>query len=97
MALVLFALVWFVAARVRAGVIGHASWASVARDLGAVAVAGIIGLVVAPLVSERLASTQSYDWTGHVSVWSALVEVVGGLLMLLGVVALLIVPLLFPF
>ena len=77
-ALVLFALVWFVAARLRAGVIGHASWAAVARDLGAVAVAGIVGLVVAPLVSERLASTQSYEWTGHISVWSALVEVVGG-------------------
>ena len=94
-ALVLFALVWFVAARVRAGVIGHASWASVARDLGAVAVAGIIGLVVAPLVSERLASTQSYDWTGHISVWSALIEVVGGRLQigvvlwgLLGLIAL---------
>ena len=81
-ALVLFALVWFVAARVRGGVIGHASWGSVARDLGAVAVAGIIGLVVAPLVSERLASTQSYEWTGHISIWSALVEVVGGRLQL---------------
>lgn len=94
-ALVLFALVWFVAARVRGGVIGHASWGSVARDLGAVAVAGIIGLVVAPLVSERLASTQSYEWTGHISIWSALVEVVGGRLQigvvlwgLLGLIAL---------
>jgi hypothetical protein len=29
-------------------------------------------------VSARLASTQSYEWTGHVSMWTALVEVVGG-------------------
>ncbi|WP_353509773.1 DUF6541 family protein [Intrasporangium sp.] len=77
-ALVMFALVWFVAARLRAGIIGHASWASVIRDLGAVAIAGIIGLVAAPLVSDRLALTQSYEWTGHVSVWRALIEVVGG-------------------
>ena len=77
-ALVLFALVWFVAARLRSGINGHASWASVARDLGAVAVAGIAGLLVAPLVSERLASTQSYEWKGQIPIWSALVEVVGG-------------------
>jgi hypothetical protein len=77
-ALVLFALVWFVAARVRGGVLGHTSWPTVARDLGAVAVVGVGGLVVAPLFSARLASTQSYEWDNQVSVWTALVEVVGG-------------------
>ncbi len=93
-ALVLFALVWFVAARVRSGVLGHTRWATVARDLAAVAVAGVAGLLVAPLVSDRLASTQSYEWTGQVSVWSALVEVVGGRLqipvVLWGLLALLV-------
>ncbi|GAA6526485.1 DUF6541 family protein [Intrasporangium sp. DVR] len=77
-ALVLFALVWFVTARLRAGVLGHRPWSAVARDLGVVALVGLGGLLTAPLVSERLASTQSYEWKGHVSVWSALVEVVGG-------------------
>lgn len=77
-ALVLFALVWFVTARLRSGALGHTPWATVARDVGAVAVVGVAGLLVAPIVSDRLASTQSYEWTGQVSVWSALVEVVGG-------------------
>ena len=77
-ALVLFALVWFVTARVRAGVLGHTSWLVVARDLGAVAVVLGIGLLAAPLVSARLASTQSYEWKDRVSIWTALVEVVGG-------------------
>ena len=35
-------------------------------------------LVAAPAVSARLASTQSYEWKDRVSVWTALVEVVGG-------------------
>ena len=77
-ALALFALVWFVSARLRGGVLGHTSWSVVARDLGAVAVVGVGGLVVAPLFSARLASTQSYEWDNQVSVWTALVEVVGG-------------------
>jgi hypothetical protein len=77
-ALVLFALVWFVAARVRAGVLGHSTWRRVARDLGAVALVGVAGLLAAPLVSARLASTQSYEWKNQVSVWTALIEVVGG-------------------
>ncbi|MER7071234.1 DUF6541 family protein [Terrabacter sp. NPDC000476] len=77
-ALVLFALVWFVAARLRAGLLGHLAWWRVARDLGAVAVVGVAGLVAAPLVSARLASTQSYEWDGRVPLWTALVEVVGG-------------------
>lgn len=77
-ALVLFALVWFVTARLRAGVLGHTSWLVVARDLGAVAVVLGIGLLAAPLVSARLASTQSYEWKDRVSIWTALVEVVGG-------------------
>jgi hypothetical protein len=77
-ALVVFALVWFVTARLRAGWLGHASWWTVTRDLVVVAAVGVGGLVVAPTVSARLASTQSYEWTGRVSVWTALVEVVGG-------------------
>ncbi len=77
-ALVVFALVWFVTARLRAGWLGHTPWWKVGRDLAVVAVVGVAGLVAAPTVSARLASTQSYEWTGQVSVWTALVEVVGG-------------------
>jgi len=77
-ALVLFALVWFVTARVRAGLLHHISWWVVARDLAIVAVVGVAGLVAAPVVSAQLASTQSYEWKDRVSVWTALVEVVGG-------------------
>ena len=92
-ALVVFALVWFVAARVRAGLLHHLGWGRVLRDLAVVAVVGVAGLVAAPVVSTRLASTQSYDWKGQVSVWTALVEVVGGRLqipdVLWGLVALL--------
>ena len=77
-ALVLFALVWFVTARVRAGLLHHVSWWVVARDLAIVAVVGVVGLVAAPIVSAQLASTQSYEWKDRVSVWTALVEVVGG-------------------
>lgn len=81
-ALVLFALVWFVTARVRSGLAGQLPWRVVGRDLGAVVGLGVVGLLVAPLVSARLASTQSYEWKGQVSVWGALVEVVGGRLQL---------------
>lgn len=92
-ALLLFVLVWFVAARVRAGLLSHVSWRVVARDLGLVAVAGIVGLVAAPVVSGRLAATQSYRWDEKVSVGRALVEVVGGRLQILyvlwGLVALM--------
>ena len=77
-ALVLFALVWFVTARVRAGLLRHASWWTVARDLAIVVVVGAAALVAAPAVSTLLASTQSYEWKDRVSVWTALVEVVGG-------------------
>ncbi len=77
-ALVLFALVWFVTARVRAGLLHHVSWWVVARDLAVVAVVGVAGLVAAPVVSARLASTQSYEWKDRVSVPAALLEVVGG-------------------
>ncbi|MFC7596893.1 DUF6541 family protein [Terrabacter sp. GCM10028922] len=92
-ALVLFALVWFVAARLRAGLLRHLGWWSVGRDLAVVAVVCVAGLVAAPVVSARLASTQSYEWTNRVSIWTALVEVVGGRLqipaVLWGLVALL--------
>jgi hypothetical protein len=77
-ALLLFALVWFVTARVRAGWLGHLSWLRVARDLAIVAAVGVAGLVLAPLFSARLASTQSYEWKNQIPVWNALIEVVGG-------------------
>lgn len=81
-AIAVFALAWFVAARLRAGALHHASWAVVARDLVGVAVALGVLLYLAPTVSARLASTQSYTWEGQVSVWTALTEVVGGRLQL---------------
>ena len=77
-ALVLFALVWFVAARLRAGLLHHLSWWVVARDLAIVGAVCVVGLVAAPTVSARLASTQSYEWKDRVSIGTALVEVVGG-------------------
>jgi hypothetical protein len=77
-ALVVFALVWFVTARLRAGLLHHLSWWVVVRDLAVVAVVGVAGLVAAPVVSAQLASTQSYEWKDRVSVWTALVEVIGG-------------------
>jgi hypothetical protein len=93
-ALVLFALVWFVTARARAGLLHHMTWWLVTRDLGVVAVVAVAGLVAAPVVSARLASTQSYQWKDRVTVWTALVEVVGGRLLipdvLWGVVVLLL-------
>ncbi|WP_155892894.1 DUF6541 family protein [Intrasporangium chromatireducens] len=79
--LLVFALVWFVAARLRAGVLHHQRWATVVRDVAGVAVVVAAAIVVAPYVSSRLAMTQSYTWNGQVSVWTALVEVVGGRLM----------------
>ena len=84
-ALLLFALVWFGSARVRAGLLGHLGWWTVARDLAIVAAAVGVGLLVAPIVSARLASTQSYQWNDRVSTWTALVEVVGGRLQIPGV------------
>ena len=76
-----FALAWLGAARLRAGVLRHASWLRVGRDLTLVAVALAVGLYGAPALSARLASTQSYVWTDRVSVAAALVEVVGGSLL----------------
>ena len=77
-ALVLFALVWFVSARVRAGLLHHLSWRVVARDLAIVVVVVASALVAAPTVSTVLASTQSYEWKDRVSIGTAIVEVVGG-------------------
>ncbi|HET7802235.1 MAG TPA: DUF6541 family protein [Humibacillus xanthopallidus] len=77
-ALVVFALVWFGSARMRAGLLGHLGWGKVTRDLAIVAAAVAVGLFIAPVVSARLASTQSYQWTDRVTTWTALVEVVGG-------------------
>jgi hypothetical protein len=77
-ALVVFALVWFGSARMRAGLLGHLGWWAVARDLAILTAAVVVGLLVAPTVSARLASTQSYQWNDRVTIWTALVEVVGG-------------------
>ena len=77
-ALVVFALVWLGSARMRAGLLGHLGWWKVARDLAIVAAAVAVGLTIAPVVSARLASTQSFQWTDRVTIWTALVEVVGG-------------------
>lgn len=77
-ALVLFALVWFVSARVRAGLLHHLPWRVVARDLAIVVVVVASALVAAPTVSTVLASTQSYEWKDRVSIGTAIVEVVGG-------------------
>ncbi|HET7399285.1 MAG TPA: DUF6541 family protein [Intrasporangium sp.] len=76
--LVVFALAWFFAARLRAGVLGHSPWTVVVRDIAAVVAVVAAGVLAAPLVSSRLAATQAYGWPGHVSVWTALVESVGG-------------------
>ncbi|TQM62605.1 hypothetical protein FBY41_2642 [Humibacillus xanthopallidus] len=77
-ALVVFALVWFGSARMRAGLLGHLGWWAVARDLAILTAAVAVGLLIAPVVSARLASTQSYQWNDRVTTWTALVEVVGG-------------------
>ncbi len=76
-----FALAWLGAARLRAGVLRHASWRRVGLDLSVVTVVLAVGLYVAPAISARLASTQSYVWKDRVSVWTALVEVIGGQLL----------------
>ncbi len=79
--LVVFMLAWFATARVRAGVLGHQPWRTVARDLVAVTVVVAGAIVLAPTLSSKLAATQGYTWTGQVPVWWALGEVVGGHLM----------------
>ena len=76
-----FALAWLAAARLRAGVLRHASWRRVGLDLGVVTAVLAVGLYVLPMISARLASTQAYVWNGRVTVWSALVEVIGGQLL----------------
>ena len=76
-----FALAWLAAARVRAAALRHASWGRAALDLGVVTVVLAVGLYVLPMISARLASTQAYVWNGRVTVWSALVEVIGGQLL----------------
>ncbi|WP_347352608.1 DUF6541 family protein [Intrasporangium sp.] len=79
--LVVFVLVWFATARLRAGVLGHLPWRLVLRDVAVVAALVGAGLVLAPQLSARVAATQAYTWPGRVSTWTALVEVVGGRLM----------------
>ncbi|MDN5794992.1 MAG: hypothetical protein L0H79_04495 [Intrasporangium sp.] len=83
--LVVFILVWFATARLRAGVLRHLPWRVVVRDVGIVAALVVAGIVLAPLLSPRLAATQAYTWSGQVSVWAALTEVVGGRLMVFSV------------
>ena len=76
-----FALAWLAAARLRTGALGHASWRRVGLDLSVVTAVLAVGLYVAPAISARLASTQSYVWKDRVGVWGALVEVIGGQLL----------------
>jgi hypothetical protein len=83
--LIVFALVWFATARLRAGVLHHQPWRTVVRDLAGVAVVVAIAIVGAPYVSSRLAATQAYTWAGQVSIWTAFGEVVGGRLMIFSV------------
>jgi hypothetical protein len=83
-ALVVFAVSWFLAARVRAGVIGHHSWTRVARDLLLALVVLGAAVVTAPRVSASIASTQAYAWD-RISLWDSLVEILGGRLQIFSV------------
>lgn len=83
-ALVVFAVAWYLAARVRAGVLGHHSWRRVARDLLVSLVVLGAAVVTAPQVSASIASTQAYEWE-RISLWDSLVEIVGGRLQIFSV------------
>jgi hypothetical protein len=83
-AFVVFAVSWFLAARVRAGVIGHHSWGRVARDLLLALVVLGAAVVTAPRVSASIASTQAYAWD-RISLWDSLVEILGGRLQIFSV------------
>lgn len=76
-ALVVFAVAWYLAARVRAGVLGHHPWSRVVRDLLIALVVLAAAVVTAPRVSASIASTQSYAWD-RITLWDSLVEVLGG-------------------
>lgn len=92
-ALIVFAVAWYLAARVRAGVLGHHSWTRVARDLGLALLMLVGAVVTAPRVSASIASTQAYAWD-RISLWDSLVEILGGRLqiftLLWGLLALLV-------
>lgn len=76
-----FAVAWFVGARLQAGALHQTRWAVVFRDLGIAAVVLSVGLYVAPRLSTTLASTQSFVWKDHVGIEAALVEELGGSLL----------------
>jgi hypothetical protein len=83
-ALVVFAVSWYLAARVRAGVIGHHSWGRVARDLLLALLVLGAAVVTAPRVSASIASTQAYAWD-RIGLWDSLVEILGGRLQIFSV------------
>jgi hypothetical protein len=99
--LVVFTIAWFATAQVRAGVLGHRPWRVVGRDLVIVGAVIAAGLVAAPYLSARIASTQSYTWPTRDSVWTALVQVMGGRMMvytvLWGLLVLLVLGLVWIF
>lgn len=76
-ALVVFAIAWYLSSRVRAGVLGHHPWRRVTRDLAIALVVLAAGVVVAPMVSASIASTQSYEWQ-PVPLWEAVGQIIGG-------------------
>jgi hypothetical protein len=92
-ALIVFAVSWYLAARVRAGVLGHHPWGRVARDLALALLVLVAAVVTAPRVSASIASTQAYEWE-RISLWDSLVEILGGRLqiftVLWGLLALLV-------
>jgi hypothetical protein len=100
-ALAVFAIAWFVTAQVRAGLLGHRPRRAVVRDLVLAGAVIAAGLAAAPYLSARIASTQSYAWPTRDSIWTALVQVVGGKMMvytvLWGLLALLALGLVWIF
>lgn len=76
-ALIVFAVAWYLAARVRAGILGHHPWRRVARDLILALLVLAAAVVTAPRVSASIASTQAYAWD-RISLWGSLVEILGG-------------------
>lgn len=76
-ALVLFAVAWYLASRLRAAVLRHQSWGRVAAEILVALLLLAAAILTAPLVSESIASTQSYAWE-RVDLWTALTEILGG-------------------
>ncbi len=76
-ALMVFAVAWYLAARLRAAVLRHQSWRRVAPELFLALLVLATAVLTAPLVSKSIASTQSYAWE-RVDLWTALTEILGG-------------------